>query len=171
MNSSIKLQKSLMLFKRNFSQINLEKLLSEENKRKTIEKFRKYTKLRIGERNPDKHAAILIPLCIVDNEISVLYTIRSSKLRNYSGQVCFPGKFRQHFHLLLTWIQLISRNNYTLRWENGRHWLSRDRVRPARDGRRDRSEFRVHRCELPELFFETISAAENIFRFGELDRK
>lgn len=92
MNSSIKLQKSLLLFKRNFSQINLEKLLSEENKRKTIEKFRKYTKLRIGERNPDKHAAILIPLCIVDNEISVLYTIRSTKLRNYSGQVCFPGK-------------------------------------------------------------------------------
>lgn len=90
MNSSIKVHK-LMLLKRNFSQINLEKLLSEENKKKTIEKFRKYTKLRIGEKNPDKHAAILIPMCIANNELSILYTIRSSKLRNYSGQVCFPG--------------------------------------------------------------------------------
>lgn len=91
MNSSIKAHKALLLFRRNFGQINLEKLLSEENKRKTIEKFKKYTKLRIGVKNPEKHAAVLIPLCITDNEISVLYTIRSSKLRNYSGQVCFPG--------------------------------------------------------------------------------
>lgn len=92
MSSSIKVHKSLMLLKRNFSQINLEKLLTEENKKKTVDKFRKFTKLRIGDKNPDKHAAILIPLCIANNEISILYTIRSSKLRNYSGQVCFPGK-------------------------------------------------------------------------------
>jgi nudix motif 8 len=81
-----------MLLKRSFSQINLSKLLSEENRKKTLEKFKKYTKLRFGESNPDKHAAILIPMCIVNNEISILYTIRSSKLRNYSGQVCFPGE-------------------------------------------------------------------------------
>ena len=94
MNSSIKFHKQLVLLNRNFSQINLEKLLSDEHKRKTIEKFKKYTKLRIGDKNPDKHAAILIPLCITKaNEISILYTIRSSKLRNYSGQVCFPGNF------------------------------------------------------------------------------
>lgn len=93
MNSSIKVHKPLMLLKRNLSQINLEKLLSEENRKKTIEKFKKYTKLRIGEKNPDKHAAVLIPLCIANNELSILYTIRSSKLRNYSGQVCFPGNF------------------------------------------------------------------------------
>lgn len=91
MNSSVKAHKTLVMLKRNMSQINLEKLLSEENKKKTIEKFRKFTKLRIGDRNPDKHAAILIPICIVDNEVSILYTIRSSKLRNHSGQVCFPG--------------------------------------------------------------------------------
>jgi hypothetical protein len=83
----------LMLLKRNLSQTNLEKLLSDEHKKRTVEKFKKYTKLRIGE-NPDKHAAILIPICITaDNEISLLYTIRSSKLRNHSGQVCFPGNF------------------------------------------------------------------------------
>lgn len=91
MNNTIKVHKPLVLLKRSFSQINIETLLSEEHKRRTIEKFKKYTKLRIGEKNPDKHAAILIPLCIANNEVSVLYTIRSRKLRNYSGQVCFPG--------------------------------------------------------------------------------
>lgn len=96
MNSSIKVHKPLFLWIRNYSQINVEKLLSDENRKKTIEKFRKYTKLRIGEKNPDKHAAILIPLCIANNEVSVLYTIRSSKLRNYSGQVCFPGTSLPH---------------------------------------------------------------------------
>lgn len=105
MNSSIKLHKSLLLMKRNFSQINFEMLLSEENKRKTIEKFKKYTKLRVGERNTEKHAAILIPLCITNNEISILYTIRSSKLRNYSGQVCFPGNGWITFTFALTRIQ------------------------------------------------------------------
>lgn len=93
MNSSVKLSKSLMQFKRNFSQINFERLMSEDNKRKTIEKFKRYTKLRLVQENPEKHAAILIPLCINEKkEISILYTIRSSKLRNYSGQVCFPGE-------------------------------------------------------------------------------
>lgn len=100
MNSSMKLHKPLMLLHRNYAQINLEKLLSDENKLKTIEKFKKYTKLRVGDKNPEKHAAILIPLCITENnEISVLFTIRSNKLRNYSGQVCFPGNFTCRFHL------------------------------------------------------------------------
>lgn len=80
MNNSIKVHNSLVLLKRSFCQINLEKLLSDEHKHRTIEKFKKYTKLRIGEKNPEKHAAILIPLCIIENEISVLYTIRSTKV-------------------------------------------------------------------------------------------
>lgn len=94
MNSSAKLHKTLLLLHRNFSQINLEKLMSQEHKQRTVEKFKKYTKLRIGDKNPDKHAAILIPICITkNNDISILYTIRSPKLSSYSGQVCFPGLF------------------------------------------------------------------------------
>lgn len=57
------------------SRIDMKLLLSEENRKKTIEKFKKFTKLRIGEQNPEKHAAILIPLCISDNQVS-FYTIR-----------------------------------------------------------------------------------------------
>lgn len=89
MNSSVILRKpQLMVFiRRCYSQIDIEKLLSEESREKTIEKFKKYTKLRIGDVNPDKHAAILIPLCISNNQISLLYTIRSSKLR----YLCFSS--------------------------------------------------------------------------------
>lgn len=136
MNCSIKVHKPLMLLKRNFSQINLEKLLSDENRKKTIEKFRKYTKLRIGEKNPDKHAAILIPMCIVNNEISILYTIRSSKMRNYSGQVCFPGLFISLSPSIDPNHQL-TRVCACFRWENGRHRLPRNRRGVKRDRRRN----------------------------------
>lgn len=83
----------LMQTRKYHSKIDIKLLLSEENRKKTMEKFKKYTKLRIGEQNPDKHAAILIPICISNNQVSLLYTIRSSKLKSHSGQVCFPGKF------------------------------------------------------------------------------
>ena len=121
--TSIKVHKPLMLLKRNFGQINLERLLSEENKKKTVDKFRKYTKLRIGEKNPDKHAAILIPLCRKDDEISILYTIRSTKLRNYSGQVCFPGDLlgASLSPSLTRFFCELTNENIIFRWKNGRH--------------------------------------------------
>lgn len=87
----LKQTRLLMQTRRYHSRIDVEILLSEENRKKTIEKFKKYTKLRIGEKNPDKHAAILIPMLVKDNQVSLLYTIRSAKLKSHSGQVCFPG--------------------------------------------------------------------------------
>ncbi|KAJ3384808.1 hypothetical protein HDU92_003407 [Lobulomyces angularis] len=38
-----------------------------------------------------KKAAILVPLCNVNNKPSILFTIRSSNLRDHSGEVSFPG--------------------------------------------------------------------------------
>lgn len=35
--------------------------------------------------------SILIPLIEVDNELSLLYEVRSKKLRNQPGEICFPG--------------------------------------------------------------------------------
>ncbi|KAF9174199.1 nudix (nucleoside diphosphate linked moiety X)-type motif 8 [Mortierella sp. AD011] len=40
---------------------------------------------------PFREAAVLMPLCIVKGVPSVLFTVRSSKLRSHSGECSFPG--------------------------------------------------------------------------------
>jgi hypothetical protein len=95
MKSSLVIHQTFKLLRRSYSKFNVDTLLSEENKKKTLESFRKYTKLRYGKKDPSRHAAILVPICISpENEISVLYTVRSSKLRTHKGQIAFPGTFR-----------------------------------------------------------------------------
>ncbi|XP_072944882.1 mitochondrial coenzyme A diphosphatase NUDT8 [Epargyreus clarus] len=40
---------------------------------------------------PQATAAVLVPMCRVNDVTSLLYTVRSSSLRTNSGQVAFPG--------------------------------------------------------------------------------
>lgn len=87
------INRAFRIFRRNTSSnISVEQLFSEENRIKTLESFKKLTKIKYGEKIK-RHAAILVPICISDkNEISILYTLRSSKLRSHKGQISFPGK-------------------------------------------------------------------------------
>jgi hypothetical protein len=94
---------AMKLLRRHHSRLSVENLLSEENKKRTLESFKKMTRLRYGKKPPSRHAAILVPICIsADNEISVLYTLRSSKLRTHKGQIAFPGKRKLFFWLAFT---------------------------------------------------------------------
>ena len=43
------------------------------------------------QSTPLKPAAVLIPIIVRGNEVSVLLTRRSQQLRHHPGQICFPG--------------------------------------------------------------------------------
>jgi nudix motif 8 len=44
---------------------------------------------------PPKKAAVLLPLCIINEQASILFTVRSRNLRNHQGEVSFPGGFHE----------------------------------------------------------------------------
>jgi nudix motif 8 len=71
--------------------IQKEFILTKENQENCIAKLKRMKSLRLDGREPIKKAAVLVPLCIINNELSLLYTLRSSDLKSYRGQVSFPG--------------------------------------------------------------------------------
>jgi len=68
-----------------------ELILSKENRENCITKLKRVKPIRLNTIQPTRKAAVLVPLCTVKNELSFLYTLRSSDLKSYRGQVSFPG--------------------------------------------------------------------------------
>ncbi|RKP26241.1 NUDIX hydrolase domain-like protein, partial [Syncephalis pseudoplumigaleata] len=46
---------------------------------------------RYSEKQPVRDAAVLVPLCTVDGQPSVLFTLRSAELNSHRGEISFPG--------------------------------------------------------------------------------
>lgn len=55
-----------------------------------LKKFRVANMRRKGVQ-PSASAAVLVPLCSINNIPSLLYTVRSANLRSHSRQISFPG--------------------------------------------------------------------------------
>ncbi|XP_060521884.1 mitochondrial coenzyme A diphosphatase NUDT8 [Cylas formicarius] len=76
---------------RRFSFFSAEYIFSHENIKKTAAKFSSLKPVRMIAHQPAKRAAVLIPLCVIDDKVSLLYTLRAANLKLHRGQVSFPG--------------------------------------------------------------------------------
>lgn len=79
------------LDRRYYNIFSPETIFTDDNKRKTVEKFAKMRPINPKTVLPTKSAAVLIPICVVDDKVSLLYTLRSPNLKAHRGQVSFPG--------------------------------------------------------------------------------
>lgn len=87
----LKLSKSVVV-QRSFSQYySAEYVFNSETVKKTIENFTQLPPRRISLNQPLTKAAVFIPLCEVNEKVSLLYTLRAPLLKAHSGQVSFPG--------------------------------------------------------------------------------
>ncbi|XP_015113184.1 nucleoside diphosphate-linked moiety X motif 8 [Diachasma alloeum] len=71
-------------------------ILSPSSRDECIKRLQKcQVSTSLASENP-RTAAVLVPLCIHKGEMGLLYTLRSTKLRQNKGQVSFPGGMRDN---------------------------------------------------------------------------
>lgn len=64
-----------------------ENVFNEFNVKKAIGKFSSMKPFRFHTRQPLKKAAFLIPLCQIEDQVCLLYTIRAHHIKQFGGQV------------------------------------------------------------------------------------
>jgi nudix motif 8 len=72
---------------------HLQKLNQETLQDITL-RFRKHQPKIKWKLDGKKEAGVLLPLCTVAGKPSILFTVRSSNLREHKGEVSFPGGMR-----------------------------------------------------------------------------
>nr|XP_054768547.1 mitochondrial coenzyme A diphosphatase NUDT8-like [Lytechinus pictus] len=66
-----------------FSEENKERVMSSLSSKRTLRRF--YTK------DVKQRGAVVVPLCSVNREPCILFTLRTRTLKDHSGEVSFPG--------------------------------------------------------------------------------
>lgn len=75
--------------------------LQDLNDRRTelIQNLKNMPEIRLNDKPVTKSAAVLIALCEEENgKVSLMYTLRSSLLKNHTRQVSFPGGLLEEEH-------------------------------------------------------------------------
>ncbi|XP_013179729.1 PREDICTED: nucleoside diphosphate-linked moiety X motif 8, mitochondrial isoform X1 [Papilio xuthus] len=66
-------------------------LMSSVARERCIANIKELPGFFFNKEKPKHNASVLVPLCVQNGEVYLLYTLRSSNLKNHSGQVSFPG--------------------------------------------------------------------------------
>ncbi|XP_012153862.1 mitochondrial coenzyme A diphosphatase NUDT8 isoform X2 [Megachile rotundata] len=149
--------------------VNLERLkpdvvLSEENRKQFIEKFKAR---KMPDLEKSDQAAVLVPLCLHKGELGFLYTLRSVKLSSNRGQVSFPGgmfdkkedRDLQETALRETWEELnIPREKVDV-WVSGNMINKQNlKVLPVFGyiGEVEPEKLKVNKNEVEEAFFHSL---------------
>ncbi|CAG9788886.1 unnamed protein product [Diatraea saccharalis] len=66
-------------------------LLSSLSRERCITKLKELPALITQKSKQKMQASVLVPVCVDDGKVCLLYTLRSSNLKQHSGQVSFPG--------------------------------------------------------------------------------
>lgn len=74
--------------------VTFENILSEENKTRVLKTLQNYelpSLRKVTVSRDHRKAAVLVPLCTVKGEPSILFMVRSNKILAHRGEVSFPG--------------------------------------------------------------------------------
>ncbi|XP_050677245.1 mitochondrial coenzyme A diphosphatase NUDT8-like [Leptidea sinapis] len=71
--------------------LSAQKLLSSAARERCVSRLRDQPHFLYETGIPKVKAGVLVPLCIVNDEVHILYTLRSKQLKAHKGQVSFPG--------------------------------------------------------------------------------
>lgn len=76
------------------SPFSREVICSDATRQECIKRFYDSPQINVSSKPLVKSAAVLIPLCEHNGAMSILYTLRSSKLKKHRREVSFPGGLR-----------------------------------------------------------------------------